>query len=48
MAALFSKPRNYFLNAGTLLSLFDTYSGSMLNYGCEVWISTYFRCEREH
>ena len=37
MAALFDKTRHYFLNAETLLSLFDTYIGSILNYGCEVW-----------
>ena len=37
MAALFGKTRNYFLNSETLLSLFDTYIGSILNYGCEVW-----------
>ena len=37
MADLFGKTRNYFLNAETLLSLFDTYIGSILNYGCEVW-----------
>ena len=36
MAALFGKTRNYFLNTETLLSLFDTYIGSILNYGCEV------------
>ena len=37
MAALIGKTRNYFLNTETLLSLFDTYIGSILNYGCEVW-----------
>ena len=36
MAVLFVKTRNYFFNAETLLSLFDTYIGSILNYGCEV------------
>ena len=26
-----------YLNTGTMLSLFDTYVGSVLNYGCEIW-----------
>ena len=27
------------LNVETLISLFDTYVASILNYGCEVWCS---------
>ena len=31
------KQETIFLNEETLLSLFDTYIGSILNYSCEVW-----------
>ena len=34
---LFSKIHNDYYNHETLLSLYDTYVGSILNYGCELW-----------
>ena len=37
MFALKSNVRNMCLNVETLISLFDTYVASILNYGCEVW-----------
>ena len=37
MFALFTKCNNMNLNVETLLHLFDTYVGSILSYGCEVW-----------
>ena len=41
MFALKSNVKNMCLNVETLLSLFDTYVASILNYGCEVWGSHY-------
>ena len=34
---LFSKIQDDYFNTETLLSLFDTYIASIVNYGCEVW-----------
>jgi hypothetical protein len=35
--SLFSKIQDDYFNTETLLSLFDTYVNSIVNYGCEVW-----------
>ena len=35
--SLFSKIQDDYFNKETLLSLFDTYVNSIVNYGCEVW-----------
>jgi hypothetical protein len=35
--SLFSKIQDDYFNTETLLSLFDTYVKSIVNYGCEVW-----------
>ena len=35
--SLLAKMKNLHLNVTTQLSLFDTYIGSLANYGCEVW-----------
>jgi hypothetical protein len=35
--SLFSKSQDDYFNTETLLSLFDTYVKSIVNYGCEVW-----------
>jgi hypothetical protein len=35
--SLFSKLQDDYFNTETLLSLFDTYVKSIVNYGCEVW-----------
>ena len=37
MFALKSNVNNMCYNVETLISLFDTYVTSILNYGCEVW-----------
>ena len=37
MFSLKSKTNEMYLNTETMLSLFDTYVGSVLNYGCEIW-----------
>ena len=37
MFSLKSKTNEMYLNTETMLSLFDTYIGSVLNYGCEIW-----------
>ena len=37
MFNLYSKIYNDCFNVETLLSLFDTYISSILNYSCEVW-----------
>ena len=34
---LFTKTNEMYLNTKAMLSLFDTYVGSVLNYGCEIW-----------
>jgi hypothetical protein len=35
--SLFNKIQDNYFNTETLLSLFDTYVKSIVNYGCEVW-----------
>ena len=37
LCSLISKMQSLKLNVNTKLSLFDTYVGSVANYGCEVW-----------
>ena len=37
LCSLISKMQSMKLNVNTKLSLFDTYVGSVANYGCEVW-----------
>ena len=37
MFSLKSKTNEMYLSAETMLSLFDTYVGSVPNYGCEIW-----------
>ena len=37
MFALFRNIKPYYFNICTMLSLFDTYTSSVLCYGCEVW-----------
>ena len=37
LCTLISKMQSLKLNVNTKLSLFDTYVGSVANYGCEVW-----------
>ena len=37
MFSLKSKTNEMYLNTETILSLFDTYVASVLNYGCEIW-----------
>lgn len=37
MFSLKSKTSQLYLNTETMLSIFDTYIASILNYGCEIW-----------
>ena len=37
LCSLIWKMQSLKLNVNTKLSLFDTYVGSVANYGCEVW-----------